>query len=95
LGKSRKTITTGNNYHLLVYHCLDVAACGYTMASENRFGMREALAELRLASDFGYRWISYLFASHDLGKKAEVDSSLKYRLTSVMNSFTLSIYGWQ
>lgn len=69
-GKSRKTVTNGNNYHLLVYHCLDVAACGYTMASENRFGMREALAELGLDSDFGYRWISYLFASHDLGKFA-------------------------
>lgn len=69
-GKSKKTITTGDNYHLLVYHCLDVAACGYVMASENRFGIRNVLAELGLASDFGYRWISYLFASHDLGKFA-------------------------
>ncbi|WP_313113742.1 CRISPR-associated helicase Cas3' [Pseudescherichia sp.] len=69
-GKSKKTITTGDNYHLLVYHCLDVAACGYIMASENRFGMRDVLAELGLASGFGYRWIGYLFACHDLGKFA-------------------------
>lgn len=59
-GKSKKTITTGDNYHLLVYHCLDVAACRYVMASENRFGIHNVLAELGLASDFGYRWISYI-----------------------------------
>lgn len=69
-GKSRKKVITGDNYHLLVYHCLDVAACGYIMASENRFGMHDVLAVLGLASDFGYRWIGYLFACHDLGKFA-------------------------
>nr|WP_318383811.1 CRISPR-associated helicase Cas3' [uncultured Enterobacter sp.] len=69
-GKTGKKITSVNNYHLLVYHCLDVAACGYLMAKENRYGMGDILSSLNLNSEYGYRWIGYLFASHDIGKFA-------------------------
>lgn len=70
-GKSRKKlIPESAPYHLLVYHCLDVAACGYIMVKENRYGMTDILAELDFNSEDAAQWIGYLFACHDIGKFA-------------------------
>lgn len=70
-GKSSKTLTKDNPaYHLLVWHCFDVAACGYLMVKENRFGLADILAELGLTGESAAQWIAYLFACHDIGKFA-------------------------
>lgn len=44
-GKTRRPpVENEPAWHLLAYHCLDVAACGYKMAETNRFGLRDRLA---------------------------------------------------
>lgn len=70
-GKSRrKAVPEGDPYHLLAYHCLDVAACGYMLVQQNRFGAADILAELDLYGEEAARWVGFLFACHDIGKFA-------------------------
>ncbi|WP_158781810.1 CRISPR-associated helicase Cas3' [Pantoea sp. BAV 3049] len=70
-GKSRNNLTTASApYHLLAWHCLDVAACGYLMVKENRYGLGDILADLGLTGEDAEQWIGYLFACHDIGKFA-------------------------
>jgi CRISPR-associated endonuclease/helicase Cas3 len=70
-GKARKKEEyTGDPYHLLAYHCLDVAACGYLMVQSNLFGSKKILATCGMAAEEGALWIAYLFSSHDIGKFA-------------------------
>lgn len=70
-GKSRKKLSSEHEpYHLLAWHSLDVAACGYMMVKENFYGFADILAELGLEGDEAANWIGYLFACHDIGKFA-------------------------
>lgn len=70
-GKSRRNADPkGDPYHLLAYHCLDVAACGYMMVKQNRFGASDILAELDLQGEEAAQWVGFLFACHDIGKFA-------------------------
>ncbi|WP_413724008.1 HD domain-containing protein [Sodalis sp. RH16] len=44
-GKARKKDQIGDEpYHLLAYHCLDVAACGNLMVQNHLFGSKAMLA---------------------------------------------------
>ncbi|MGW6163671.1 HD domain-containing protein, partial [Bacillus altitudinis] len=45
-GKAKRVDLPGesDDYHLLAYHCLDVAACGYQMVIDNRFHAADILA---------------------------------------------------
>lgn len=70
-GKTQKSSDTSTApYHLLAYHCLDVAACGYYMAQKNIYGVSDALAECGIAEENQATWLAWLFASHDIGKFA-------------------------
>ncbi|WP_253073643.1 HD domain-containing protein [Sodalis ligni] len=41
MGKSAQKDQIGDEpYHLLAYHCLDVAACSYLMVQNNLLGVR-------------------------------------------------------
>ena len=62
--------TAGDPYHLLIYHCLDVAACGTYMVRHNLFNIRTFLAECGLGGKDAENWIAWLFAGHDIGKFA-------------------------
>lgn len=70
-GKTRKSPSEMEPaWHLLVYHCLDVAACGYIMAESNRFSLRDKLAACGMEGQEALNWIAWLFAIHDIGKFA-------------------------
>jgi CRISPR-associated endonuclease/helicase Cas3 len=70
-GKARgKKENGGDPYHLLAYHCLDVAACGFVMVQQNLYGCKQVLASCNLSEDEGALWVAYLFACHDIGKFA-------------------------
>ncbi|WP_336219748.1 CRISPR-associated helicase Cas3' [Citrobacter amalonaticus] len=61
----------GDDYHLLCWHSLDVAACGYWMVQHNSFG----LADLFLQSGIDDReraaqFFAWLLCWHDIGKFA-------------------------
>ncbi|MDU7346299.1 MAG: CRISPR-associated helicase Cas3' [Klebsiella grimontii] len=66
--KSNKCIT--NSYHLLAYHCLDVAACGYYIIKNNVFGARDILYKCGITGENAENWIIWFLASHDIGKFA-------------------------
>lgn len=70
-GKTNKSVNvSGASYHLLAYHCLDVAACGHCMVQQNTFGIKDKLEECGIKDTQQAGWISWLFASHDVGKFA-------------------------
>ena len=59
-GKTRKSAVEGEpNWHLLAWHCLDVAACGYKMAESNRFGLRDRLAACGIDGQNALNWIGW------------------------------------
>ena len=76
-GKSNKNLNASSQpYHLLAWHSLDVAACGYIMVKENFYGLADILSELDLEDDDAANWIGYLFACHDIGKFARAFQQL-------------------
>lgn len=70
-GKTAKTSDNKNNpYHLLAYHCLDVAACGFYIVKNNLFNIKDILKECDTCGTEAENWIIWLLASHDIGKYA-------------------------
>lgn len=70
-GKTNKSSNgSGAPYHLLAYHCLDVAACGHCMVQHNTFGIKDKLEECGITGPQQANWIAWLFACHDIGKFA-------------------------
>lgn len=59
------------DYHLLVYHCMDVAAVGHVLA-ERHSGLRRRLSNtLNLSEAVFHQWMLFFLSLHDLGKFAE------------------------
>jgi CRISPR-associated endonuclease/helicase Cas3 len=69
-GKTAKSRESGAPYHLLPYHCLDVAACGWQMVIDNRFHAADIFAGLGFSREEGARWFAWMLALHDIGKFA-------------------------
>ncbi len=68
-GKSRQDASEGeSSYHLLVYHCLDVAAVGWTLLREDRRLCERFSRLFPFSEDETVRIIAFLLAVHDLGK---------------------------
>lgn len=69
-GKARKEDQTGEPYHLLPYHCLDVAAVGKILLETNK-PVRSGLTRLTGLDEEDFaRWFIFFLAIHDLGKFA-------------------------
>uniref|UniRef100_UPI0023790F72 HD domain-containing protein n=2 Tax=Escherichia coli TaxID=562 RepID=UPI0023790F72 len=67
-GKSSKSLTKGNDIHLLIYHCLDVAAvadCWWeqSVVLQNAFCQNEMLSKQMVKA-----WLLFFIALHDIGK---------------------------
>ena len=75
-GKARPSDDSAAAYHLLPYHCLDVAAVA-TAYLESAPGLRRWLANtLGVASEEALvAWVSFWLCLHDLGKFAEAFQS--------------------
>ena len=70
-GKTRrKGDVDSSPYHLLPWHSLDVAACGWQMVMNNHFHAADIFAELGFARDDAARWFAWVLGAHDLGKFA-------------------------
>ena len=67
----------GEEYHLLPYHCLDVAACGYWLVKNNQFGAAEIFKQLGFSLEDGAIFFAWLLALHDIGKFARGFQQLK------------------
>ncbi|MGL1834882.1 CRISPR-associated helicase Cas3' [Rhodocyclaceae bacterium SMB388] len=71
-GKARPRDVGGAEYHLLPYHCLDVAAVGVTLLK--RLPALRTLFTRALGLDADealYAWLAFCLSIHDLGKFAE------------------------
>lgn len=66
----------GDKCHLLVFHALDVAACGYQMVMQNRFHSADIFRQLGFNRDEAARWFAYFLGWHDIGKFARGFQSL-------------------
>ena len=76
-GKAKKDPhTEGADYHLLPYHCLDVAAVGFTLLSPDK-PLTKNLAEfLELTPAQLQTLVTFFLALHDLGKFASAFQGL-------------------
>lgn len=68
-GKSRKGDEhTGDDYHLLPYHSLDVAVCGWWLLSEQYSYGKGISQKLDISPSKLQRLFAFLLSLHDLGK---------------------------
>jgi len=75
-GKAQARAGSGATYHLLPYHCLDVAAVGGVLLAKQPF-LRQRLAGMaNLPEAILVAWVESLLAMHDLGKFAETFQQL-------------------
>jgi CRISPR-associated endonuclease/helicase Cas3 len=70
----------GNNHHLLVYHCLDVAAVGYVLITKNAYFRNKLLNLVGLDEETClFLMLSFLFL-HGAGKLTESFQGLRQDL---------------
>lgn len=67
-GKARADTQDGPRYHLLPYHCLDVAATGRVLLRQQPLLHRQLSELTGIPHDPLLDWITLLLALHDLGK---------------------------
>ena len=76
-GKAKPETSSGPQWHPLVYHSLDVAACGRKLL-EADIQRRQRLARLSsLREEVLLAWLSFLLAIHDLGKFSDGFQNLR------------------
>lgn len=56
------------NYHLLAYHCLDVAGIGWCLLDPQRSLNKHLAHELEIDPAILQQWFSFCLALHDIGK---------------------------
>ena len=85
-GKARPLSPDGDRYHLLVYHCLDVAACGQALVALPRFSLQPLSEALGWPREVVDRLFVYFLALHDVGKFAPSFQNLARGLSSELVS---------
>ena len=69
-----------NEFHQLVYHCLDVAAVGAVLLERNSRLRRQLADAVDLPEKIFYSWALFFLAVHDLGKFSEAFQGLRHDL---------------
>ena len=69
-GKARPDDETGPPYHLLPYHCLDVAAVGWHLLDPDKSLCQRLAGSLGMAAESMQRWLCFCLCLHDIGKFA-------------------------
>ena len=67
-GKAKKLEDGRYDYHLLVYHCLDVAAVGNAWLKWNPSFLKQASLASGLSEKAFLEWFLFFLSLHDLGK---------------------------
>ena len=65
-----KNEAKGAAYHLLPYHCMDVAAVGFLLLDPEKPLCRALAADLDIAPDWLQQWFTFCLMLHDVGKFA-------------------------
>lgn len=97
-GKARPAREEGEQYHLLPYHCLDVAAVAHVYVGRNPAFLQQLMAVTGIDTEDQLQdWLAFLMALHDLGKFSEafqgqrpdLFASLRGRAASAAKSYRL------
>lgn len=80
-GKALPGETSAHRYHLLAFHCLDVAACGEALLRIPRFSLAPLAKDLGWAVADVERLFVYFLVLHDLGKFARAFQGLAPNLS--------------
>lgn len=70
-GKARPDDETGSAYHLLPYHCLDVAAVGKILLEKNPFLLKQLSRLSSIEENTLKTTLVFFLALHNLGKFSE------------------------
>ncbi len=81
-GKAKTDDTSGLSYHLLPYHCLDVAAVGLRLLSADQALIHQLAKQLQVEPEWLQRWLVFCLVIHDLGKFARAFQGLKPDLSA-------------
>jgi CRISPR-associated endonuclease/helicase Cas3 len=73
-----------NSYHLLPYHCLDVAAVGLEYLNREALFCDWVCTHLECNSEQGKQWMIFWLSLHDLGKFSEAFQSQKSELFELL-----------
>ncbi len=80
-GKAKSNDDSKASYHLLPYHCLDVAAVGYFLFETKKTFIDNLSAQLGVEPKWLKTWLVFCLAIHDLGKFARAFQGLKTDLS--------------
>ena len=64
-------------YHLLPYHCLDVAAVGDILLTRHPVLLRRLSQQMQMPEQQARAWLVFLLGIHDLGKFAETFQQIR------------------
>lgn len=78
-----KTAEDGS-YHLLPYHCLDVAAVGWLLLAPDRPLSKWLSSKLGVSAEWLRQWFAFCLALHDIGKFATAFQGLKANLSEYL-----------
>ncbi|HVC38124.1 MAG TPA: CRISPR-associated helicase Cas3' [Gammaproteobacteria bacterium] len=79
-GKAQPSGSEGPQYHLLPYHCLDVAAVGFEYLSQETVISNWFCGQLHCSQPAWVQWAAFWLSLHDLGKFSEAFQSQKPEL---------------
>lgn len=65
-----KTEKNGKQFHLLPYHCLDVAAVGWLLLAPEKPLCQRLALKLEIAPELLQKWLAFFLCLHDIGKFA-------------------------
>ncbi len=80
-GKAKPETGDSPAYHLLPYHCLDVAAVGWHMLAPDKPMAKGLAAQLQVTPEWLRTWFVFCLAVHDLGKFARAFQGQKQGLS--------------
>lgn len=80
-GKARPDVNSEATYHLLPYHCLDVAAVGWYLLAPDRPVSDRLATQLQVNPEWLRRWMVFCLTVHDLGKFARAFQGLRTDLS--------------
>jgi len=81
-GKAQSGSDSGPAYHLLPYHCLDVAAVGWHLLSPDKPMCKQLAKQLQVTPEWLRTFFVFCLVLHDLGKFARAFQGLKQDLSS-------------
>ena len=70
-----------DSYHLLPFHCLDVAAVGYLLLAPDKAVCKKLAIQLQVKSDWLRDFFTFCLALHDLGKFSRSFQGLRQGLS--------------